>query len=547
MEGLDWSFLAHYVCTERFRVRLSCVTEGGELRIELHYDASAFERGEVERLAARLHRLLASAAEDPEAAVGELDLLPAAERRWLLVELNDTAADLGGDVCIQELLERGFARRPEAPAVVWSGGELSYRELERRAGALASHLRRLGVGPESVVGVCLPVGLETIAGILGVLGVGGAYLPLDPAYPRERQAFMLEDSRAAVLVTDRSSARTLARPGLEVVEIDSLPGGAEGPQRARPLPDQLAYVIYTSGSTGRPKGVAVAQRNLVQSTAARRAVYGEPVSAFLLLSSFAFDSSVAGIFWTLCDGGTLVLPAEGAQAEPRELLELIARHRVSHLLGLPSLYALLLRRAGAGQLDSLRTVIVAGEPCSRELVASHHRLLPGVALCNEYGPTEATVWSSVARCAPAPGERVPIGRPVPNARIYLLDAALAPVPAGMVGELFLGGAGVARGYLRRPGLTAERFVPDPWSGAPGARLYRTGDLARHLPDGQLEFLGRGDQQVKVRGFRVELGEVEKVLREHPAIEEVAVVARPDRSGEAQLAVYFVAAPGAVPS
>ncbi|HEX5760264.1 MAG TPA: amino acid adenylation domain-containing protein [Thermoanaerobaculia bacterium] len=547
VEDLDWSFVAHYVCTDRFRVRLSCVAARGELRTDVQYDASVCERGDAERLAARLHRLIEAVVETPEAAVGQLDLLPAAERRWLLVELNDTATDIGSETSIQELLAPGCARRPEATAVAWRGGELSYRELERDAVGLASHLARLGVGPDSVVGVCLPRGPEMVTGILGVLAAGGAYLPLDPAYPRERLAFMLVDSRAAVLVTDRTGARMLARPGLEVVEIGSPPAEIGSPPRPRLLPDHLAYVIYTSGSTGRPKGVAVAQRHLAHSIAARRAVYGEPVSAFLLLSSFAFDSSVAGLFWTLCDGGTLVLTAEGSPAEPRELIELIARHRVSHLLGLPSLYALLLRAAAPGQLDSLRTVIVAGEPCPRELVESHYRALPGAALWNEYGPTEATVWSSVARCAPAPGERVAIGRPIPNTRLYLLDEAGAPVPAGVPGELFVGGPGLARGYLGQPGLTAERFVPDAWSGAAGARYYRTGDVARHLDDGQLEFLGRGDQQVKVRGFRVELGEIEAVLGEHPAIEEAVVMARPDHNGETQLAAYFTAPAGTPPS
>ncbi len=309
--------------------------------------------------------------------------------------------------------------------------------------------------------------------------------------------------------------------------------------------ENLAYVIYTSGSTGTPKGVTVTHRNLVHSTHARLHYYGEPMSAFLLLSPVIFDSSVAGIFGTLCQGGTLVLPPPGAERDPALLAELIADHHISHLLCIPSLYELLLGEATAQGSESLRVAIVAGEPCRPTLVSRHYAALPHCALVNEYGPTEATVWCSAYRCRPSEERTpVPIGRPVSHARLYVLDSWGEPAPIGVVGELYVGGPGVARGYLNRPELTAERFVPDPFDGTIGNRLYRTGDLARWLTDGNLEFRGRIDDQVKVRGRRIELGEVESVLLRHPDVREVVAAAREEVPGAVQLVAYLVAEPGA---
>jgi len=283
--------------------------------------------------------------------------------------------------------------------------------------------------------------------------------------------------------------------------------------------DNLAYVIYTSGSSGRPKGVLVSHRNLVHSTAARLRYYGEAVRSFLLLSPFAFDSSVAGIFGTLCQGGRLVLVPAAEREDVAALGELVEREEISHFLCVPTLYSVLLDELHA---TALRGVVVAGEACPIELVERHSRLLPQVGLWNEYGPTEATVWSSV--CALRPAAAVTIGRPIPNVELHALDAQRRPVPAGVPGELHIGGQGLARGYLDRPGLTAERFIPNPLSAEPGARLYRTGDLVRYLADGEIRFLGRLDQQVKVHGFRIELEEIEVALRTHPAVREAAVVA-----------------------
>jgi amino acid adenylation domain-containing protein len=405
--------------------------------------------------------------------------------------------------------------------------------------------------------------MEMVIGILGILKAGGAYLPLDPAYPKERLAFMLEDTGVSVLLTQERLLETLPKHTAKVICLDTdwesiqvrIDSSIQNSPPHPPLvrgeyeegesqgagktqnPSSLAYAIYTSGSTGKPKGVLVTHQNLVHSTWTRHLYYHQPVTSFLLLSSFAFDSSVAGIFWTLCQGGMLVLPQD-FQKDPQQLTELIARHRVSHLLTVPSFYSLLLEQAKLGQLDSLRVAIVAGEVCRKELVERHYQQLPQASLFNEYGPTEGTVWSSVYHCQPCElNNQIPIGCPIANTQIYLLDAQLQPVPIGIVGELYIGGAGVARGYLNRPELTAEKFIPNPFQ--PGERLYKTGDLACYLPDGTIKFLGRIDHQVKLRGFRLELGEIEAVLNQYPGVQDVAAIVREDESGDQRLVAYVV--------
>jgi amino acid adenylation domain-containing protein len=374
-----------------------------------------------------------------------------------------------------------------------------------------------------------------LVGLLGILKAGGAYVPLDPAYPKERLAFMAADVQAPVLLTQARLLHGVPARGPHVVCLDTGWAAMARHSQANPVsavtPEHLAYVIYTSGSTGQPKGVLVTHRNVVHSTQARLTYYRQPVASFLLLSSFAFDSSVAGLFGTLCQGGTLLLPSAGSQGDLAHLATLIAQHHVSHVLSLPSLYALLLERASRSQLATLRAVIVAGEACPRGLVTRHYDTLPDTELFNEYGPTEGTVWSSVYRCRSQDmGPSVPIGRPIANTQIYVLNTRLQPVPVGIPGELYIGGAGVTAGYCNQAALTAERFLPHPFSNGPGERLYKTGDVGRYRPDGTIEFLGRSDHQVKIRGFRIELGEIEAVLREHPAVTEAVVVSREERRG-----------------
>ncbi|MDQ3257079.1 MAG: amino acid adenylation domain-containing protein, partial [Acidobacteriota bacterium] len=403
----------------------------------------------------------------------------------------------------------------------------------------------LGVGPDVLVGLCCERSIEMLVGIYGILKSGGAYVPLDPSYPKERLAFMLDDTRARVLLTQQRLVEKLPRHGAQVLCLDTELQGFDGESRENPIneagAENLAYVIYTSGSTGQPKGVPIAHGNLLHSTRARLSYYREPVARYLLLSSFAFDSSVAGIFWTLCQGGTLVVPQEGIERDPREVIALVEESRVSHMLSLPSLYRLMLAEAKSQQPTPLRTVVVAGEACPVDLIAQHRQTLPETELFNEYGPTEGTVWSTVYDCrAVEPGRQVPIGRPIANTRVYLLDRHLNPVPVGVPGELHVGGAGVARrGYLNQPELTAARFIPDPFSTEAGARLYKTGDIARYLSDGNIEFLGRSDEQVKIRGYRIELGEIESVLRRHEAVGEAVVIAREDTPGDKRLVAYLV--------
>ncbi len=475
-------------------------------------------------------------------------LLREQERQTLLVEWNNTATKYPQERCIHQYFEERAAQTPNAIALVFEGEQLSYQELNCRANALAHYLQHIGVGADVRVALCVERSLEMIVGILGILKAGGAYVPLDPTYPQERLAFMLEDARVSVLLTQTRLVAGLPECKATILCLDSdwdilVQESIENPISTS-ASENLAYVIYTSGSTGQPKGVLVTHGNLVHSTNARIAYYSEPVTSFLLVSSFAFDSSVAPIFWTLCQGGTLILPREGLQRDIWQLAHLIAQHQVSHWLSIPSLYSTLLAHTKSTQLVSLRTVIIAGESCSTELVERHYQQLPDTSLFNEYGPTEGTVWSSVYNCQNHDLKNlVPIGRPITNTQIYLLNSYLQPVPVGVPGELHIGGHGLAKGYLNRPELTAERFIPNPFSLEPNARLYKTGDLARYLPDGNIEFLGRIDHQVKLRGYRIELTAIEAVLQQHSVILEAVVSLWGDDSDSKRLVAYLVLEPG----
>ncbi|HYG23946.1 MAG TPA: amino acid adenylation domain-containing protein [Verrucomicrobiae bacterium] len=425
---------------------------------------------------------------------------------------------------IHQLFERLAASQPGAVALAFEDQQLTYAEVNARANQLAHFLQKRNVGPDSLVGLRVERSAEMILGILGILKAGGAYLPIDPGYPIERQQVILADARVQLVLT-QSHLAPIDFDG-EIQQLDSDWFKASDEPATDPVcrsgRENLAYIIYTSGSTGKPKGVMVTHGNLLHSTEARFAYYPEPVEKFLLLSSHAFDSSIAGIFWTLCQGGALVLPHEYSRQTASELADLIARHGITHLLCLPSLYAVLLDQFSA--LGSLKTVIVAGESCPAALVDRHHALLPKATLYNEYGPTEATVWSTVHRCERRPNARtVSIGRAIPGSQVFVLDPQMQPVVNGASGEIYVGGPGVSRGYFNRPELNAKCFVSNPFSPDPHARLYRTGDLARFLPDGGLEFLGRADHQVKIRGHRIELEEIESVLKEHPAVENAVVV------------------------
>jgi amino acid adenylation domain-containing protein len=570
LPGLTMQYMEVDPGTSQFDLTLSLSEDVAGLAGAFEYSTDLFDEERIARMARHLETLLRAAADDPARRVSALPLLAPAERRTILVDWSGAAEESPrGERTVLDRFEAQAARSPGTPAVVRGDARLTYADLDRRADRLARDLRALGIGPGTPVAVCLERSPDFLVAILGIMKAGGAYVPLDPSYPREWLDFTLQDIGSPLLLTHGRLQSSLHLRAPRVVCLDGGEGTAgeddvragapfaeaadagAGPAGRRPGPHDPAYVIYTSGSTGRPKGVLVTHANLEHSTAARLRFYRDPVTGFILLPSFAFDSSVAGIFWTLSSGGTLVLPPQDFHEDPRLLLEWIARQRPSHWLSVPSLYAYVLAQARPEDLAPLRTVIVAGETCPPDLVERHRELAPGAALFNEYGPTEGTVWSTVHECgasltgAGSAPPRVPIGRPIPGTRVYLLDRNLDPVPAGVAGELYIGGEGVAAGYLRRPDLSAAVFVPDPFGGEPGARLYRTGDAARFLPDGNLEFLGRSDDQVKLRGYRIEPGEIEAVLAQHMYVQTSAVVVQEPVPGDRRLVAFVVPEPGEV--
>jgi amino acid adenylation domain-containing protein len=523
---------------------------GSELVIHIIYDRAWFDDDAVPRILGHLETVLSGMASHPTRPLSDIPLLTAQERHQLTVEWNDTRTDYPRVTCIHQLIEEQAAQNPTAIAVHLGDQQLSYGELDGRANRLAHHLCAQGVAPGDLVGICLERSLEIIVALVGVLKTGAAYVPLDPTYPQARLAFMLAETQAPVLLTQQYLAGRLPHHTGQVICLDTHWPTIAQQSDQKPASDasaeDLVYVIYTSGSTGKPKGVQITHSNLINSTQARLDYYPEPVSSFLLLSSFAFDSSMVGIFGTLCQGGTLILPAPGDEQDVQKLAGLIDRHQITDTLCLPSLYNLILTYAQAHQLDSLKTVIVAGEACPQEIIQRHYQRLPQTALYNEYGPTEATVWSTVYQVLATDVETpVPIGRPIANTQVFILDKHHQPVPIGVPGELYIGGDGLAGGYLNQPELTAESFIPSPFQDESNSRLYKTGDLARYLPDGNIQFLGRVDHQVKIRGYRVELDEIQLALSQHPQIRENVVVAWESERGQ-QLAAYFVPASELVP-
>jgi amino acid adenylation domain-containing protein len=526
--GLVMSPVEADMAAVKFDLTLSVEERGRDFAVALDFNTDLFDPATAGRWLEQLRTLLASALAAPEERISQLPLLDGIQRAQLLVEWNDTAPVAPSRACLHELFAAQAGRSPAAPAVLAPEGSLTWEELAGRVRRLAGHLRSLGVGPEILVGICMERSLDLVVGILGVLEAGGAYVPLDPAYPRERLDFMLADAGVGLVLTreptlgrlgieeEGSGARWLCldRDGAAIAAASAAPGAAPSGVRA----DNLAYVIYTSGSTGRPKGVALTHRNAVALLDWASGIFPASDRAGVLAStSICFDLSVFELFLPLCYGGSLIV-AENALHLPG----LAAASQVTLVNTVPSAIAELVR--GEGLPASVRTIVLAGEPLPRKLVDELHGVPTVERVMNLYGPSEDTTYSTFATIERG-GGLPPIGRPVGEGRVYLLDAHLQPVAIGVPGELFLGGAGVARGYLNRPELTAERFVPDPCSGEPGARLYRTGDLARFRPDGEMLFLGRGDHQVKLRGFRIELGEIEAALRLDPGVAEALVVAR----------------------
>ncbi|MBW3656193.1 MAG: amino acid adenylation domain-containing protein, partial [Gemmatimonadetes bacterium] len=534
----------------QFDLALAMGEVNGVFAGTLRYDADLFDAATIRRMAAQLARLLDAASAAPETPLSRLDLLPADEARQVVAGFNATDVRYAdAHLSLHRLVEAQAARTPEAVAVVFEDERITYGELDRRANRLAHRLRRLGVVRETRVGVCLERSVEMVAGLLGVLKAGGAYVPVDPGYPAERISWMLADSAVPVLLTQARLADALPEHAAHVVRVDAdWPGIEREPESAPPVEvpaDGLAYVIYTSGSTGRPKGAMNAHRGIVNRLLWMQAEYGLGAADVVLQKTpFSFDVSVWEFFWPLMAGARLVMARPQGHKDPAYLSAVIEREGVTTLHFVPSMLRAFLEHGDAARCGSVRRVMSSGEALPADVAARFFRALPRAELHNLYGPTEAAVDVTHWRCGSADGGRpVPIGRPLANTRIYVLDRAGRPAPAGAPGELCIGGVQVGRGYLGRPALTAQAFIPDPFSAEPGARLYRTGDLARWRPCGVLEYLGRMDHQVKVRGFRIEPGEVESVLAAHPAVGACVVVTREDTPGDVRLVAYTVATAG----
>jgi amino acid adenylation domain-containing protein len=510
----------------------------GGFRGRFQYCTDLFAAETMERLSLNFVQLLNEIGRDPLQHILDIPVLGERERNQLLVEWNDTCRDYPAQFCLHTLIEAEVVQRPDAIAVTFEDQALSYRDLNRRANRMAHRLRSLGVGPDVVVAVAAERSIEMVIGLLAVLKAGGAYLPLDVSYPAERLAFMLSDAQPRALLVQRAVAASL--PSSDVPRIfleDSFATESDVDPALATGPDDLAYVIYTSGSTGRPKGVMNTHRGIVNRLLWMQETYGLAAKdRSLQKTTCAFDVSVWEFFWPLLAGARLVMARPGGQGDTAYLVGAIRTHGITTLHFVPSMLAVFLEDPDAGRCASLRRVICSGEALPFDVQERFFSALPGVELHNLYGPTEAAVDVTFWPCQPGSEDRtVPIGRPVANTSIYILDEALRPVPVGVAGELAIGGVQVARGYLGRPELTAEKFVPNPFG---EGRLYRTGDLARYRADGVIEYLGRLDHQVKLRGFRIELGEIEDALRRHPAIRDAAVVLRED-AGEKRLAAYCV--------
>ncbi|HEU4885877.1 MAG TPA: amino acid adenylation domain-containing protein, partial [Longimicrobium sp.] len=511
---------------------------GKELQLNLRYDTARFSGETVERMLGQLQRVLEQIAERGDARLSELEILGAGERALVVDTWNATSAPFPDRVCLHDLIEARARRAPDSPAVDFGGRTLTYGQLDRSANRLAHVLRERGVGPEVRVGLYFEPSPEMIVALVAVLKAGGAYLPLDTGSPTERLAWLLSNADARLVLTHAEMESALPADGPPALRV-SADGFADRPETAPEsgvTEQNLAYVIYTSGSTGRPKGVLVEHRGVCNSTTAFIGVYGiRPESRVLLFAPLHFDASVLDVFTALCSGATLVVAPRDAMLPGEGLVELLRAERITHLKITPSALAV----TPPADLPELEAVMVGGESCSAELVA---RWAPGRRFFNGYGATEHSVRFTALRCEPSPFPPA-VGRPIANTRLYVLDAQLRPVPVGVPGEVYMAGVGTTRGYLNRPGLSAERFVPDPFWGVAGARMYRSGDRGRWLPDGTLEFVGRVDFQVKVRGFRIEPGEVEAALLEHPSLLDAVVVARGGVSEERMLAAYVVAHDG----
>ncbi|MBD2293369.1 amino acid adenylation domain-containing protein [Anabaena sphaerica FACHB-251] len=604
--GLSFLIQKIYSCVESFKVKLLCWQQSDSLTAELHYDANLFEQKDIERLAAQFQTLLISAIKNPETKIAQLEILSQQERYQILTGFNNNKTLVPPYQCIHHWIETQVNKTPDNIAVVFGNHHLTYQELNIKANNLAHHLASLGVQPETVVAVCVERSLEMIVGILGILKVGAAYLPIEPLLPEQALAFRLQDAQVSVLLTQThllekvDKLPLVAENNIKVLFVDDTflqsksihknlspnlsptrrealnppfphrEGGLGGLSYSdlllsentvktssdeeindlgianfnSPNSENLAYVIYTSGSTGKPKGVVVEHRQIVNYVNGILENLNLPdVANFAIVSTFAADLGNTAIFSALCTGGCLHIIAENVATDPVAFADYNYRHSLDCLKIVPSHLSALLSGSHPEKLLPRQRLILGGEAATWDLIKRVYELVTECKIFNHYGPTETTVGVltyPVEEISNDPALNiVPLGRPLANTQIYLLDNYYQPVPLGVIGEIYIGGDNVARGYINQPELTNERFIPHPFSSEPSARLYKTGDLGRYQPDGNLEFLGRIDDQVKLHGYRIELGEIEAVLRQNSQVREVVVVAKEVHPGKNQLVAYIV--------
>ena len=522
-----------------------------ELNLKLFYNSDLFEDRSIDRTVGHLQTLLAGIVENSNQHLSELPILTADEKRQILIDWNRTACEYPRDKCLHQLIEKQAEQFPERPAAVSKHEQLTYREFNARANQLAHYLRSCGVGPNTKVGVCLRPSIDFAVAVLAILKSGGSCVPMDPSYPPQRLTYILQDAQAQVLITSQDTLPEAVPTECKMLLLEEHSATVSRQSRANPAPNvtpsDVAYVIYTSGSTGKPRGVLLPHIGLVNYISTMARMYSMvPEDRVLQFCSISFDIAIEEIFLAWTTGAALVFKSEETPLGVPEFLDWIEQQGIT-VLDLPTAYwhewVHHLPELKEPSPRKLRLVIVGGEKASAKAYGSWRSAVgPRVRWVNTYGPTEASIAATSYEPqfgADAIPDNLPIGRPVPNVRIYLLDGHLNPVPVGVPGELHIGGVGVAQGYFNRPELTVEKFIPDPFSYEPGARMYRTGDLARYLPSGEIEFLGRRDDQIKIRGFRIELGEIESALAKFPGVREVAVVAKEKDPGEKCLVAYLV--------
>ncbi|MDX6695902.1 MAG: hypothetical protein QOF02_3505, partial [Blastocatellia bacterium] len=547
MPGLKFDFMGAETKIAKFSLTLTLSETRNGIGGALEYATDLFDAATVRRLARQFETLLEAIAAAPDCSLARLPIMSDAEQYQLLQEWNDTATPYPPDVSLQQLFEAQAERAPDSIAVVYEDSQLTYAELNARANQLARRLRKAGVGPEVLVGIMVERGIEMLVGVLGIIKAGGGYVPLDANYPRERLAFMIDDTRAPVLLTQAALLDALPEHRASVICLDTdwptIARESELNPNVLTKDDNLAYVIYTSGSTGRPKGVAVTHQAIKRLICNTDYVQLDSSSRIAQVSNFSFDAATFELWGVMLEGGCLVGISKEVALSPQSFASALREQAVTELFLTTALFNQIASEAPAG-FASLRDLLFGGELVDARWVREVLRKGAPARLLHVYGPTETTTFATwqLVEEVDRDAATVPIGGPLANTTLYVLDNHYQPVPIGVAGQLYIGGDGLARGYFARPELTAEKFIPHPYSTTEGARLYSTGDRVRYLSDGSIEFLGRADQQVKVRGFRIELGEIETMLSTHPSVREAVVMAREDQRGDRRVVAYVTAKP-----